>query len=333
MQTKRRLLQTCFAAATGLALPALAQEAVAPRPAPRWPLRPVRLLVGFPGASAPDLAARAIARPLGQLLGQPVLVDNRPGADGHRAAAELAAARDGHTLGVLIDGSLTVARLLDPRLPFDPEKDFTPLGLIGTAPLALVVSGRAPGRRPDELLLWARNLGPEARYGTPGVGSAGHLGMELLKTRISLLAGHQPLAGHPQVIEAMRSDAVQLALLPPGLALPHVRSGQLKLVGISSPERSPLTGDWPTLREAEVRGADLEVWTALAAPASLPPPVASELDHALALLLRSEPLRQTLLDAGWQAHAGGADELARRMRSDTQTLGGVIMMHGIRTGG
>ena len=334
--SKRRLLQSGVAVTASLSLPAWAQDATRSRAAPAtgssgtWPSKPLRLLVGFPANSSPDLATRAIAEPLGRLLGQPVVVENKPGASGNTVAAEVAKARDEHTFGTLINGNLTIARLLDDKLAFDPEKDFSPVGLIGTAPLVLVMSAQAEGRTPAQLLLWARNRGTDAKYGTPGNGTVGHLGMELLKSRSSIRAAHQPFSSNPQVIEAMLKGEVQMALLPPGLAKPHIESGKLKMVGITSSERSPLTGDWPTLREADLRGADLEIWTALAAPATLPDAAVQKLNAALAQVLKTEPVTQALLKAGWQARAGTTEALARRMRADTMTLGGVIMMRGIK---
>lgn len=333
--TKRHLLRSSLAGAvTLLGWPASAQDRVV-RAAPAvgagsWPSKPLRLLVGFPAGSSPDLAARAVAEPLSRLLGQPVQIENKPGASGNTAAAEVAQARDEHTVGALINGNLTIARLLDAKTPFDPEKDFAPVGLIGTAPLVLAVTGKAAGRTPAELLLWARNQGTDAKYGTPGNGTVGHLGMELLKMRTSIRAEHLPYNGNPKVIEAMLAGEAQLALLPPGLAQPHIQSGKLKIIGITSPERSPLTGDWPTLREADVRGADLEIWTALAAPATLPAAAVQKLNAALAQVLASDAVTQSLLKAGWQARAGASEVLSRRMRSDTGTLGGVILMRGIK---
>lgn len=334
--TKRHLLRSsAAAAATLLGWTAGAQDkserSGAAAAATAWPSKPIRMLVGFPAGASPDLAARAIAEPLSRLLGQPVLVENKPGASGNLAAAEVAQAKDNHTVGALINGNMTIARLLEPQLSFDPEKDFAPVGLIGTAPLALCVTARAPGNTPAQLLLWARNQSSNIKYGTPGNGTVGHLGMELLKMRTSIGAVHQPFSGNPLVIQAILGGQIQLALLPPGLALPHVQSGKIKLIGISSPERSPLTGNWPTLREADVRGADLEIWTALAAPAQMPAIALQKLHTALSQVLAVDGVSKDLLTAGWQARKGGPEVLARRMRADTGTLGGVIMMRGIKT--
>jgi tripartite-type tricarboxylate transporter receptor subunit TctC len=296
-----------------------------------WPTKPVRLLVGFPAGASPDLATRAIAEPLSKLLRQPVTVENKPGASGNIVADLVAKANDDHTIGALINGNLTIAKLLNPALSFDPEKDFAPVGMIGTAPLVLAVSGKATGKTAAELLLWTRNLGNTGRYGTPGVGTVGHLGMELLKTRTGITAQHKPFTGNPQVIAAMLAGDIQLALLPPGLALPHVQSGKLKAIGVTSPERSPLSGDMPTIREADVRGADLEIWTALAAPASMPKAAVAKLNAALVAVISTPEGRASLLNTGWQALPGSPDALAKRMRADTTRLGGVIIMKNIHS--
>ncbi|MGK6309102.1 Bug family tripartite tricarboxylate transporter substrate binding protein [Variovorax sp. DT-64] len=340
MITKRRLLQGMAASLCGTA--AWAQQTLSPATprAPKagtapgaWPTQPVRILVGFPAGASPDLAARAIAEPLARLLGQPVIVENKPGASGNAAADLVAKAQDDHTVGALINGNLTIAKLLNPATPFDPEKDFAPVGMIGTAPLVLAVSGNAVGRTPTELLLWARNLGDRGRYGTPGVGTVGHLGMELLRSRTSIAPQHVPFNGNPQVIEAMLAGKIQLALLPPGLAKPHVASGKFKAIGVTSPLRSPLFAELPTLREAEVRGADLEIWTALAAPAGMARPAVARLNAALGEVLRAPEIQAQLLKAGWQSEAGTPQALAYRMRTDTSQLGGVILMRGIRSEG
>jgi len=335
MLDKRRLLQSAAAATAALCLPAWAQDAAranarAAAGGAAWPTKPLRILVGFPAGSSPDLAARAIAEPLAKLLGHPVVVENKPGASGNTAADLVAKSRDDHTIGALINGNLTIARLLNSSTPFDPEKDFAPVGLIGTAPLVLTVSDKAVGSTPAELLLWARNLGTEAKYGTPGNGTVGHLGMELLKMRTSIRATHAPFNGNPQVIAAMLKNEVQIALLPPALAMAQVRAGKLKAIGVTSPDRSPLVNELPTLREADVRGADLEIWTALAAPSTLPDAAVDRLNAALDQVLRAPDVNQALLKAGWQARAGSAAALAKRMRSDTTTLGGVILMRGIK---
>lgn len=332
MITKRRLLEGGAAAvATSLFAPgAWSQQKPAAGEA-AWPTKPVRILVGFPAGASPDLAARAIAEPLARILRQPVTVENKPGSSGNLVADQVAKATDDHTIGALINGNLTIAKLLNPAIPFDPEKDFAPVGMVGTAPLVLAVSGNAPGKTPAELLLWARNLGTGGKYGTPGVGTVGHLGMELLKSRAAITAQHKPYTGNPQVIAGLLGGEIQLALLPPGLALPHLASGKLKAIGVTSPERSPLASELPTIRDADVRGADLEIWTALAAPAGMNKNAVAKLNAALVEVTSMPDVAQALLKTGWQAQPGTPEALARRMRADTARLGGVIIMKGIHS--
>jgi tripartite-type tricarboxylate transporter receptor subunit TctC len=340
--SKRQLLSLLASAPAALALPAWAQAQAPARPAARraatsaaplatpWPTQPLKILVGFPAGSTPDLAARAISEALARNLGQPVVVENRPGASGNIVADLVARSTDNHTIGVLINGNLTVAKMLNDKLPFDPAKDFAPLSLIGTAPLLLTVSGQATGRTPVEWLHWARALEGKGNYGTPGVGTVGHLGMELIKSKTGIQAVHVPFNGNPQVINAMLGGQVHMALLPPGLALPHVKSGKLKAVGLTSPGRSALVTDQPTLREAEVTGADLEIWTAAAGPASMPAPVVAKLSAAIVEAVRAPESRQRLLNAGWQAVGTAPEGLANRMKADTAQLGGIILMRGIK---
>ncbi|KIQ20097.1 receptor [Variovorax paradoxus] len=329
--TKRRLLEAGAAAVASSLFAPGAWSQQKPAAEAAWPTKPVRILVGFPAGASPDLAARAIAEPLAKILRQPVTVENKPGASGNLVADQVAKATDDHTIGALINGNLTIAKLLNPAIPFDPEKDFAPVGMVGTAPLVLAVSGKATGKTPAELLLWARNLGAGGKYGTPGVGTVGHLGMELLKSRAAITAQHKPYTGNPQVIAGLLGGEIQLALLPPGLALPHLASGKLKVIGVTSPERSPLASELPTIRDADVRGADLEIWTALAAPAGMNKNAVAKLSAALAEVTSMPDVAQALLKTGWQAQPGTPEALARRMRADTARLGGVIIMKGIHS--
>lgn len=323
MFTKRQVLA---------ALAALAASPFALRAATNpWPTRPVRLLVGFPGGSTPDIAARALSDGLAKALGQPVVVENRPGASGNIAADLVAKATDEHTLGIVINGNLTVAKLLNPATPFDPASDFAPISLLTTAPLVLVTAGSAPGTTPAELLAWAKGLGSAGNYGTPGPGTVGHLGMELLKSKTGIAAAHVPFNGNPAVVTALIGGQIQLSLLPPGLAMPQVRAGKLKAIATTAPVRSSLVPELPTLREVGVTGTDLEVWTALVGPASLPPAAVARLSGAVVELLREPEVRSKLLNAGWQAAGTAPEGLANRMRADTTQLAEIIRTRGIKT--
>ena len=293
-----------------------------------WPTRPVHILVGFPGGSTPDMAARTLAEPLSRALGQPVIIDNKLGASGNIAADQVAKATDDHTLGVVINGNLTSSKLLYPKLPYDPAKDFTAISLLTTAPLVLVAPPNAPSSR--AFFDAARNGGDKWNYGSVGNGSVGHLGMDLLKSKVSdVKAVHIPYAGNPQVVTALLGGQIQMALIPPGIALPQIRAGKLKAIGLTS-SRSPLATEIPPLSDAEVRDFNLEVWTALVGPANLSKAAKTRLDQEIYKIMRDADTRQKFFNQGWQAVGTSPDGLLSRLRTETALMGGIITMRGIK---
>jgi tripartite-type tricarboxylate transporter receptor subunit TctC len=283
--------------------------------------------VGFPGGSTPDLAARVLADVLARAFGLSVVVDNHPGAAGNIAADQVAKARDDHTLGVVINGNLTSAPLLNPRLPFDPARDFSLLSLLATAPLVLVAAPQLP--RGAGFFAAARQAGAAWNYGSVGIGSVGHLGMELLKTRAAFAAVHVPYSGNPAVVNALMAGQVQTALVPPGLALPQVRAGALQAIGLTG-GRSTLAPDVAPLASLGVAMDELEVWVALVGPAALSAAAQRRLSDAVPALLRAPEARQRLFAAGWQVQAGSPEALRLRVRDEARILGDIISRRGIR---
>ncbi|WP_422823003.1 Bug family tripartite tricarboxylate transporter substrate binding protein [Variovorax humicola] len=293
-----------------------------------WPNRPVHLVVGFPGGSTPDIAARVLAEPLARALRQPVIVDNKPGASGNIAADYVAKATDDHTLGIVINGNLTSSKILYPNLPYDPARDFTALSLLVTAPLVLVALPTLP---PGSAFFdAARAAGDKWNYGSVGTGSVGHLGMELLKSRVRGFAPvHVPFQGNPQVITAMLGGQVQMALIPPGVALPQVRAGKLKAIGLTS-GRSPLAPEVAPLANAGVRDFNLEVWAALLGPASLSKPAQQRIERELAPIMKSAEVRQKLFDQGWQAVGTSPDGMRARVKEEAAIMASIISAKGIK---
>ena len=312
-----------------LALAALGGSAFAQAPTAGWPSKPLKIIVGFPGGSSPDLVARTLAEPLAKALGQAVVVENKVGAGGNIAAQAVASATDGHTIGVMINGNMTIARILNPKVAYDPLKDLAPISLIGTAPLALTAPAQAPGATAQEFLAAARASGDRWSYGTPGVGTVAHIGMELLKTKARLQPVHVPYPGNPQVINALISGQIQLALLPPAMAAAQARAGKLRVIGLTSSNRSTLVPEFPSLAEGGVKDFHLEIWNAAAAPRSMPAPVVARLSGLLSEIARSPEVRAKLFAQGWQVAGTSAEGLANRIATDTQLLGGVIRSVGI----
>ncbi len=327
--TRRKLLALGTMAAIAGWRPWGSAQATPSTTSKPWPSKPVRILVGFPGGSSPDLTARALADPLSRALGQPVIVDNRPGASGNIAADMVAKATDEHTLGLMINGNLTIARLLNPKTPYDPAKDLAPVCLIGTAPLVLTVAASVDGAAQDFVKVGLL-AGSAWNYGSPGQGTVSHLGMELLKARTGLAPVHVPYPGNPQVVNAMLSGQIHLALLPPGVVMPQVRAGKLRAIGVTSPGRSTLVPELPSLRELGIQGFDLEVWNAIAVPASMPKPVQGRLAEWVSEIVRAPEMRQRLFVQGWQVVGSSPEGLANRMRQDAALLGDVIARQGIR---
>jgi tripartite-type tricarboxylate transporter receptor subunit TctC len=293
-----------------------------------WPARTVRLLVGFPGGSTPDMAARIFAEALAPMLGQPVIVENRPGASGNIAAEAVARATDNHTFGVVINGNLTTAKLLNSKLPFDPARDFTLLSLLTTAPLVLLAQKDAPGGR--AFFDAARAAGDRWNYGSVGAGSIAHLGMELLKERVpGLQAVHIPFPGNPQVVAAMLAGHIHMALVPPGLAMPQVQAGKLQAIGLTA-GRSILVPNVPPLADAGVKDFTLEVWTALVGSAKLPPAAAARMARAVSEVARQPEARQRLFNQGWQAVGTAPEGLRLRVTDESAQLAKIIASRGIK---
>ena len=293
-----------------------------------WPTKPIRILVGFPGGSTPDMAARAIAEPLAQALGQPVIVDNKPGASGNIATDQVAKATDDHTLGVVINGNLTSARMLYSKLPYDPAKDFSYITLIATAPLVLVAQPSAP----DGAAFFdaAKKAGDTWNYGSVGTGSVGHLGMELLKSKMpGMNAVHVPYSGNPQVVTAMVGGQVQMALVPPGIAGPQVKGGKLKTIGLTS-GRSALMTEAPPLADAGVKDFQLEVWTALIGPASLPKAAQERLAKEMPRIMQNADVRRQLFNQGWQAVGTSSEGLKTRIKQESATMADIISKRNIK---
>ncbi|MEI6599149.1 MAG: tripartite tricarboxylate transporter substrate binding protein [Comamonadaceae bacterium] len=327
MFRRTALLLAIAALSTGAAAQNPGKEAAA---AASWPSKTVRIIVGFPAGSSPDLTARTLAEPLSRALGQPVIVENKVGAGGNIAADYVAKASDDHTIGLMINGNMTIAKLLNPKLNYDPLKDLTPVSLIGVSPLVLTAPIGAPGATAQEFFVAARSAGDKWSYGTPGVGTVGHIGMEWLKSKTGINPVHVPYPGYPQVANAMLGGQLQLAMLPPALATAQIKAGKLRAIGVTSSGRSTLVPELPSMSEAGVPGFSLEIWNAIAAPNSMPKPVVAKLSSLFSEIARTPEMRQKLFQQGWQVQGTSAEGLANRVKADTALLGGVITLRGIK---
>ena len=255
----------------------------------------------------------------------------------NRTLDDIPEGREGHSViwtGVhmfLWGGAVSGTAQFDSGFRYDPATDFAPISLIGVAPLVLVAPANAPGADARAFLAAARTAGDKWSYGSPGVGTVGHLGMELLKARTGIQPVHVPYPGYPQVFNALATGDLQLSMLPPALALAQIKGGKLRGIGVTSGGRSPLAPDLPSMADAGVKNFNLEIWNAVVAPASMPPAHVKKLSDALSAIVRTPEMRQRLFQQGWQAVGSSPEGLANRIQADTQTLGAIIRSQNIRT--
>jgi tripartite-type tricarboxylate transporter receptor subunit TctC len=258
----------------------------APLHAQEWPSRSVTIIVPFIAGSTPDSLARIVAEGLQQRLGTPFVVENRPGASGNTGTAAAAkAAPDGHTLGVSIVGPLVINALLFTKMPYETEKDIAPISILASQPSVLVIN---PGVAADsvESLLAAIKRDPDKfTYGSIGRGSLSHLAMASLAMKAGVNVVHLPFAGSPAAVTALLRGDVQMAVLPAASIAALGSEGKLKLLAVTSPERSKLLPDLPTLREAGIAGVEADAWVGLIAPAGTSEAVLARINKEVVAVL------------------------------------------------
>ena len=282
------------------------------------PARPIRIIVPFAPGGQPDVVARALAEPLSQALGQPVIVENRPGAGGNIAAELVArAAPDGHTLLMGTNGPLAVSPALYRNLAFDPLKDFAPVTLVGTSPNLIAV-------HPSTGILTLRGLVDKARaepgklnFSSVGKGSISQLSMELFNSVAGIKTVHIPYNGGAPAVMALITGDVQVLSLNPTALIPQVAAGKARVIAQTSARRSPLIADVPTVAESGYPGFEADVWMAVMAPAKTPPDAIARLNAELVRIIRDPSLKATLWDRQWIDPVGSTpDQVTAVMRRE-----------------
>ncbi|PVY80552.1 tripartite-type tricarboxylate transporter receptor subunit TctC [Cupriavidus alkaliphilus] len=323
MSTRRQaLIALAAACAAGASASALAQS---------WPARPLRMVVPFPPGSSPDLIARILTEKLATALGQPVVVENRPGAGGNIGTGMVArAAPDGYTLLFTINGPLVTAPTLSRNLNYDPFRQLAPVTLVATSPNVLVVDARLPVHNLREFVALARSRPGELNYGSPGNGSASHLAMEQLKAMAGVDLQHVPYPGFPQITTAMVGGQVQAAFMVPAIAMPQVNAGKLRVLAVTTTGRTAVLPSVPTVAESGYPGFEAISWQAVLAPAGTPQAVIDRLYRELVAIIGSADVRDKMR-AQYFVPAGTAPaSLRQTMASEKARWDKVIRAAGVQ---
>lgn len=313
---RRRLLQAAAAlCAAGALAPVLAQDP--------WPSRPIRLVVGFPAGGTTDVMARVVAAPLQKALGQPVIVDNKPGASGNLGVGEVAKApADGYTLMVApISVQTANPYLFKPAL--NPGRDLQPVVSIGHAQLYLVARKDLPVKSANELVQMAKASPGKLSYGSGGAGTQMHLVGELFKQQAEIDVVHVPYRGAAPALQDLMAGQIDY-YFDPASGFQHIREGRAKLLAVTGSQRSPFFPDTPTLTELGIKGVELGNWFGVFAPAATPPEVVARIGHEVAKAVALPEVKQRFAELGGEPRALDAAAFRQTIADETKLLSALI---------
>lgn len=316
MMTRRAML------AAGLAAPALAQEA--------WPSRPVRVIVPFAAGGGADLVARAVSAKLQERLGRQFVIDNRPGGAGNIGTdAAAKAAPDGTTLLITGPSHVNNAHLFR-SLPFDPIRGFAPVSLLTSAPYVLIADPALPLRSLADLIAAAKARPGALSYGSAGNGTAGHLAMEMIKSRAGIDLVHVPYRGSPAVLTDIMGGRIAVAFDNVLSSAPGIAAGQLRGLAVSGARRAPALPDVPTIAESGLPGFDVTVWQGALFPAGTDPAIVARLGAELGLAMQAPDLRARLAELGAEAIGSSPADFARFLEQEMRVWGEAVRQTGAR---
>jgi tripartite-type tricarboxylate transporter receptor subunit TctC len=295
-----------------------------------YPDKPIRLLVPYPPGGITDVLTRSLAELMRKDLGQPVVVENKPGASGNIGMAEGArAAPDGYTLVLAPTGNLTVNQFLF-KLPFDVQKDLAPITVLATSPNVLVVHPSVPAKTFREFLDYAKANPGKLNFPSPGEGSGAHLAGELLNIEGGLKTVHVPYKGMAPAVTDLLGGQVQFMFAGISTVLQHIKSGKLVPLAIASPQRSAQLPDVPTVAESGIPGFDVTSWYGLVVRAGTPPQVVRKLHGDIVEALRSEEVRTKLQGLGLDPMGNTPEEFERMIAAESRKWSDIVQKAGIK---
>jgi tripartite-type tricarboxylate transporter receptor subunit TctC len=311
-----------FAATAAIAITAQAQD---------WPQRPVRVIVPFAAGASPDILARIVNDKLASRIGQPLIVENKPGAGGNSGTDQASkAAPDGYTFLLSVNAPLVYNTILYKNLPYDPFKDLVPVSLAATTPNVCAVSN---GMNVDSVKSWLeamkRNPG-QFNFASTGNGSISHLGVELVKLKTRSFAVHIPYASSGQAVTAIIQGDVQFACLPPVSVMPQAKAGRLKAIAVTSAERSGLLPELPTLRESGLPDIQAVPWFAYMAPKGTPDAIVQRMSREIAAVLKDPEVLKRLQTAYFDPVGSTPEALSKFMGEELRRWKPVIERTGLK---
>ncbi len=296
-----------------------------------YPTKPLRIVVPFPAGGTTDILARAVAQKLSETLGQPAVVDNRPGAGGNIGAELVAKAPpDGHTLLMGTVGTHAINASLYAKMPYDHVRDFAPIILVAGVPNVLVVHPSVPVNNVQELIAYAKANPGKLNFASSGSGTSIHLSGELFKTMAGVQMAHVPYKGSAPAVTDLLGGQVQLMFDNLPSALPHIKAGKLKALAVTSATRAATLPDVPTIAESGLAGFDATSWFGLLAPAGTPQPIIARLNSEVAKWLASAEAKEKMAALGANPTGHATDEFVRHIAAETSKWAKVVKESGAK---
>ena len=314
----------------GVVLAALVLAPVTLR-AQSYPSKPIRLIIPFPPGGSTDILGRSLAQKLSEAWGQQVLVDNRGGAGG-TIGADLAAKApaDGYTLLMGHIGTLAVNVSLYPKLGYDPVRDFAPVSMVALVPNVLVVHPALPVKNVTELIAYAKANPGKLNYSSGGNGSAAHLAVEYFKLQTKTEIVHVPYKGTGPSVTDLIAGQVSMTMTGAPAVMPHVQSGRIRALGVSSPQRIPALAQIPTVAESGVPGFDATQWYGVVAPVGTPKDIVARLNAEIRKIMQSKEMLERLNTEGAISAAGTPEQFDAYIKSEIARWGAVVKAAGMK---
>ena len=291
-----------------------------------WPSHAIQLVVPFPAGSSPDVLARSLAEPLSKELGQPVVIDNRPGAGGNIGTRHVTQAKpDGYTLLLTINGPMVTApALYKHTLGYEPSTDLDPITMVGTSPNILVVPDDSPATTLQEFIDLAKSKPGDLNYGSVGPGSSSHLAMAMLESAADISLLQVPYPGFPQIITAIMAGDIHAGFMVPGIAMPQIEAGKVRALGITSLEANALLPGIKPLAQQGFPDFESISWDAMFAPAGTPDEIIQRLNKALVNILAQEKVQQQMATLYFTPAPSSPEDLRATVKAERTRLEALI---------